>query len=45
MRDDVVTIETTAGDLDIADPDEVSQYERWGELLQKHATTDLADIR
>jgi transcriptional regulator with XRE-family HTH domain len=29
QRDNIVSIETTAGDLEIADPAEVAQYERW----------------
>lgn len=33
QRDNIITIETTAGDLEVADPIEVRQYERWGELL------------
>jgi hypothetical protein len=33
QRDNMVSIETTAGDLEIADPAEVAQYERWGALL------------
>ena len=33
QRDGLVSIETTAGDLEIADPREVDQYRRWGELL------------
>ncbi|MGL5809352.1 MAG: helix-turn-helix domain-containing protein [Nocardioides sp.] len=33
QRDNLITIETTAGDLDIADPAEVEQYSRWGQHL------------
>lgn len=33
QRDGLISIETTAGDLEIADPHEVDQYRRWGELL------------
>ncbi|MGL5827953.1 MAG: Scr1 family TA system antitoxin-like transcriptional regulator, partial [Angustibacter sp.] len=33
QRDDIVTIETTAGDLEIADPMEVAQYTNWADLL------------
>jgi len=40
QRDNVVTVETTAGDLEIADPAEVSKYERWAELLRDAALTD-----
>ncbi|NGN95756.1 helix-turn-helix domain-containing protein [Nocardioides sp. KC13] len=45
QRDQVVTIETTAGSLEIADPVEVAQYERWAEALTKVALTgsDAAD--
>lgn len=44
-RDQVVTIETTAGDLEIADPIEVAQYERWAKALTSVALTgpDAAD--
>lgn len=44
-RDQVVTIETTAGDLEIADPIEVAQYERRAEALTSVALTgpDAAD--
>lgn len=45
QRDQVVTIETTAGDLEIADPIEVAQYQRWAEALMSVALTgsDAAD--
>lgn len=45
QRDHVVTIETTTGDLEIADPVEVAQYERGAEALTKVALTgsDAAD--
>ena len=45
QRDHVVTIETTAGDLEIADPIEVAQYQRWAEALTSIALTgsDAAD--
>jgi transcriptional regulator with XRE-family HTH domain len=33
QRDNIVSIETTAGDLEIADPAEVEQYEHWAALL------------
>lgn len=39
QRDQVITVETTAGDLDIADPAEVSQYELWFETLRGAAVT------
>jgi hypothetical protein len=35
--DELVSIETTAGDLEIADPTEVQQYQRWGDLLVQAA--------
>jgi transcriptional regulator with XRE-family HTH domain len=35
QRDRIVTLETTAGDLEIADPSEVDQYEHWAALLLK----------
>ena len=38
--DHIVSIETTAGDLEIADPDEVDQYRRWADLLTDAAVTD-----
>lgn len=37
QRDEIVSIETTAGDLEIADPTEVAQYERWAHLLSAAA--------
>jgi hypothetical protein len=40
QRDNIVSIETTAGDLEIADPDEVAQYERWADLLTDAAVSD-----
>lgn len=45
QRDRVVTVETTAGDLEIADPVEVAQYQRWAEALTAVALTgaDAAD--
>lgn len=33
LREKIVTLETTAGDLEIADPTEVAQYERWSQVL------------
>ncbi|GGR57838.1 transcriptional regulator with XRE-family HTH domain [Nocardioides luteus] len=42
QRDRVVTLETSAGDLEIADPVEVARYERWAELLLEHALTGTA---
>lgn len=42
QRDRVVTIETTAGDLEIADPVEVAQYERWAGTLTSVALTGAA---
>lgn len=39
QRDQVVTVETAAGDLEIADPVEVAQYERWAEVLTSVALT------
>ena len=44
LRDDIATIETTAGDLEVADPAEVAQYERWGQLLKATAITSLTDL-
>ena len=40
QRDNIVSIETTAGDLEIADPDEVTQYERWANLLTDAAVSE-----
>ncbi|TQL66921.1 transcriptional regulator with XRE-family HTH domain [Nocardioides albertanoniae] len=37
QRDKIVTVETTAGDLEVADPAEVARYERWTRLLLEHA--------
>jgi hypothetical protein len=42
QRDNIVTLETTAGDLEIADPIEVAQYERWSTLLLEAAATGEA---
>lgn len=39
QRDRIITIETTAGDLEIADPVEVAQYERYAEALTSVALT------
>jgi hypothetical protein len=39
QRDNIVSIETTAGDLEIADPAELAQYERWATLLMAAADT------
>lgn len=46
QRDRVVTIETTAGDLEVSDPVEVAQYERWADALTSVALTgsDAADL-
>lgn len=38
QRDSIISIETTAGDLEIADPTEVKQYEHWGQLLTDAAS-------
>jgi hypothetical protein len=35
----MVSIETTAGDLEIADPDEVAQYRHWADLLTEAAVS------
>jgi hypothetical protein len=40
QRDNIVSIETTAGDFEIADPAEVTQYERWADLLADAAVCD-----
>lgn len=42
QRDRIVTLETSAGDLEIADPVEVARYERWAQLLLEHALTGQA---
>ena len=42
QRDRIVTLETSAGDLEIADPVEVARYERWTQLLLEHALTGAA---
>lgn len=39
QRDRIVTIETAAGDLEIAEPIEIAQYERWAEILTSVALT------
>lgn len=39
QRDRVITLETTAGELEIADPIEVAQYERWAKVLTSVALT------
>lgn len=39
QRDDVVTLETTAGDLEVADPPEVRQYASWAQLMGGTAVT------
>jgi transcriptional regulator with XRE-family HTH domain len=44
LRDDIVTIETTAGDLEVADPAEVAQYEHWGHLLKASAVASVSDF-
>ena len=41
QRDSIISIETTAGDLEIADPSEVEQYERWSRLLIDAANFDM----
>lgn len=40
QRDNIISIETTAGDIEIADPDELAQYERWASLLTDAAVSD-----
>ena len=40
QRDNIISIETTAGDIEIADPDELAQYERWASLLTDTAVSD-----
>lgn len=45
QRDQIVTVETTAGDLEIADPTEVAQYERWMQLLREAATVGARAAR
>lgn len=42
QRDRIVTLETSAGDLEIADPVEVARYEHWTQLLLEHALTGEA---
>ena len=42
QRDRIVTLETSAGDLEIADPVEVARYEHWTQLLLEHALTGAA---
>ncbi len=46
QRDQIITLETAAGDLEIADPAEVDQYERWAKLLTEQALTgrDATDL-
>ena len=39
QRGDIVTIETAAGDLEVADPVEVARYERYLSLLEEVAVT------
>lgn len=43
QRSHIVSIETTAGDIETADPDEIAQYERWTSLLSDAAITDGLD--
>jgi hypothetical protein len=42
QRDNIVTLETTAGDLEIADPIEVAQYQTWSSLLLDSALAGQA---
>ena len=42
QRDQIVTVETSAGDLEVADPVEVARYEHWTHLLLEHALTGQA---
>ena len=42
QRDQIVTVETTAGDLEVADPVEIARYEHWTQLLLEHALTGPA---
>ncbi|GGU26509.1 hypothetical protein GCM10007979_26860 [Nocardioides albus] len=42
QRDRIITLETSAGDIEIADPVEVARYERWVQLLLEHALTGAA---
>jgi hypothetical protein len=46
QRDQIITLETTAGDLEIADPTEVAQYEGWAKSLTGCALvgTEAADF-
>jgi hypothetical protein len=39
QRDSVITLETTAGDLEVADPTEVEQYTNWAQLMGRAAVT------
>lgn len=45
-RDNIVTVETTASDLEIADPAEVAKHQGWAELLLTTAVTgdDAANL-
>ncbi|MEI7054759.1 helix-turn-helix transcriptional regulator [Nocardioides sp. CCNWLW239] len=42
QRGRIVTVETSAGDLEIADPVEVARYESWAKLLLEQALTGEA---
>lgn len=44
LRDRIVTLETTAGDLEVGDPSEVAQYERWSQILRQVAATGPAAV-
>jgi transcriptional regulator with XRE-family HTH domain len=46
QRDQIISLETTAGDLEIADPTEVAQYARWADVLRSAAIVrdDAADL-
>lgn len=43
QRDGIVSIETTAGDLEIADPSEVAQYKSWAQHLIAAAGLSSSD--
>jgi hypothetical protein len=45
IRDEIVSIETTAGDLEVADPEEVAQYQRWADLLRNSARPYVSDAQ
>jgi hypothetical protein len=44
QRDDVITLETTAGDLEVADPAEVQQYATWANRIRRTMLTGVSAV-